>query len=389
MDSQNNDSQTVLVLGGGAGGLVSAGRLRKKLPASHRVVLVDRSERYVYDPSLLWLMTGSRTPENITRSRRRLERKGIEVVLGEIEHIDPAKHFVRVDGNEVEGDHIIISLGAELVPELVSGLAEAGHNFYTLEGAESLRDAVRNLRSGRLVVLTASSVYKCPAAPYEAALLLEADCRRRGVGGHVQIDVYAAEQGPMGVAGPEVSAGVKEMLRSQEIGYHPEHQVGAVDPEAGMIAFVDGTEVGFDLLAYVPPHRAPQVVHEAGLVGESGWVTVDPHTLETGFPGVYAIGDITSIPLAMGKPLPKAGVFAHGQAEVVVDNIVHSISGKGRPARFDGHGACFIETGDGRAGFGRGDFYAKPVPEVKLYRPGRHWHVGKVLFEKDWLFRRF
>lgn len=382
-------SQTVLVLGGGTGGLVAAGRLRSKLPQADRVVLVDRADRYVYDPSLLWLMTGDRRPDQITRSRRRLERKGIEVVLGEIDHVDPAKRFARVGGIELEAEHMIVALGATCSPGSVTGLAEAGHNIYALEGAESLRDSLRDFRSGRLIVLTATPLYKCPAAPYEAALLLEADCRRRNVRDDVQIDIYAAEPVPMGVAGPEVSDAVKEMVRSRDIGYHPQHQVSSVDAETGNISFTDGTEAGFDVLAYVPPHRAPQVVHEAGLVGETGWVTVDPHTLETGFPGVYAIGDVTSIPLAMGKPLPKAGVFAHGQAEVVVDNIVHAITGKGRPAKFDGHGACFIEAGDGRAGFGRGDFYAEPVPEVKLYQPGRHWHLGKVLFEKGWLFRRF
>ncbi|MEO8092198.1 MAG: FAD/NAD(P)-binding oxidoreductase [bacterium] len=384
-----SDRHSVLVLGGGVGGLVAAVELRKKLPRDHRVVLVDRRQHHLFDPSLLWLMTGGRTRERITRPLERLREKGVEVVTGEIERIDPDQRKVTVDGAELEGEHLIVALGAEYAPEMVSGLAEAGHNFYALAGAEGLRDALREFRGGRLVVLTAAPVYKCPAAPYEAAMLLEYDCRKRKVRDDVQIDLYAAEPGPMGVAGPTVSAGVREMVESKRIAYHPEHQVERVDPEAKRITFANGTDAGFDLLAYVPPHRASRVVRESGLTGESGWVPVDRHSLETSFPRVYAIGDVTSIPLELGKPLPKAGVFAHGEAKVVADNIAGAITGNGRPAKFDGHGECFVEAGDGKAGFGRGNFYAEPLPEVGLHKVGRRWHVAKVLFERKWLRKWF
>jgi sulfide:quinone oxidoreductase len=129
-------------------------------------------------------------------------------------------------------------------------------------------------------------------------------------------------------------------------------------------------------------------VKDAGLTGDSGWVPVDRHTMETKFPGVYAIGDVTGIPLAVGMPLPKAGVFAHREGEAVAQTIAAQITGKGEAGRFDGGGECFIEVGGGKAGFGRGNFYADPRPEVKLHQPTRYWHAGKILFEKDW-FRRW
>jgi sulfide:quinone oxidoreductase len=220
-------------------------------------------------------------------------------------------------------------------------------------------------------------------------MLLEADCRSRKVRDAVQIDLYAAESGPMGVAGPEVSAAVREMVESKKIGYHPEHEVVSVDPKAKRLSFANGSQASFDLLAYVPPHTAPKVVRDAGLVGESGWASVDRHTMETQFPNVFALGDVTSIPLKLGKPLPKAGVFAHREAEVVAANIARAITDKGKPASFDGHGECFIEAGNGRAGFGSGDFYAEPVPRVKLHEVGRRWHAAKVLFEKTWLTKWF
>jgi sulfide:quinone oxidoreductase len=350
---------------------------------------VEREANHLFAPSLLWLITGARRPEKIVRPLDRLRRKGIEVVRGEIERIDPTERSVTVSGKSLQGDHVVVSLGAELAPETVPGLADAGHDFYTLAGAERLRDALAAFRSGRLVVLTASPAYKCPAAPYEAAMLMEAHCRKRGLRDRIQIDLYAAEPGPLGVAGPDVSAGVRQMVEQKGIAYHPEQQIERVDPAARRLHFTNGADAEFDLLAYVPPHRCPAVVREAGLVGESGWVPADRHTLETKFPGVYAIGDVAGIPLKLGKPLPKAGVFAHRQAEVVAHNIARAVRGRGEPARFDGHGECFVETGGGKAGFGRGNFYAEPTPDVKLYPVGYRWHLGKLWFERRWLSKWF
>jgi sulfide:quinone oxidoreductase len=381
--------KTILVLGGGIGGLVAASRLRKGLTREHRVVLIERESDYVFAPSFLWLMTGLRRREKISRPLSKLRKQGIELLQGSIERIDPEARTVWVDGRELAGDYLVIALGAELAPETIPGLAEAGHNFYSLAGAEALRDARLGLRAGRVVVLVSSMPFKCPAAPYEAAMLLEHDFRKRNLREQIEVDLYSPEPGPMPIAGPEVSRQVRQMVESKGIGYHPEHTVTQVDASARRVQFANGTSAEFDLLAYVPPHRAPRIVAECGLTGESGWVPVSRETLETRFPGVYAIGDVTGIMLSMGKPLPKAGVFAHGEAEVVANNLVHAIAGKGKPVQFDGHGECFIETGDGKAGFGSGNFFAEPAPEIKLRSPSRAMHIGKVAFEKYWLFEWF
>lgn len=379
-------AKTVVILGGGVGGVVAARELRKKLPRRHRVVLVDRERQHLFAPSLLWLMVGLREAGAIQRPLDRLERKGIEVRHGEIEKIDAQARRVTVSGESLDGDYLVVSLGAELAPEIVPGLQEAGHNFYTLAGAEALRGGLMSLKKGRVVVLTAAPAYKCPAAPYEAALLIDAFFRARGVRDAIAIDVYAAEPGPMGVAGPEMSAAVKQLLQAKDIAYYPGHQVTSVDTAAKRLDFSNGAHADFDRLAYVPPHRAPRVVRESALAGETGWVSVDRHSLETRFPGVFAIGDVVSIPLKLGKPLPKAGVFAHGEAEVVAKNIASAIHGQPASARFDGHGKCFVEIGGGKAGFGGGDFYAEPKPVVQVHAPARRWHLAKVLFEKSWLY---
>lgn len=382
-------SRTALVLGAGIGGIVAAETLRKLLPASDRVIAVDRAGQHFFPPSLLWLIVGERTPQAFSRPLDRLLRRGIEFCQGSVTRIDPAQREVEIDGQSLRADALVIALGAEYAPETIPGLAEAGLCIYTMEGATAIRDALTEFAGGRIVILTAAPQYKCPAAPYETALLVEDYLRKRGVRDKASIELFAAEPRPMFVAGPELGAAVRGMVEARGVAYHPEHQVKEVDAANHRISFANGATAKFDLLLYVPPHRAPAVAREAGLTNESGWVPVDRHTLQTQFENVFAIGDITTIPLKMGRPLPKAGVFADGQAEVVAHNIAHGWTGKGAPRQFSGEGMCFIETGGGRAGIGKGNFYAEPTPQVEMRGPNRFWHVGKVLYERHWLFRRF
>ena len=389
MKAAGDTSKTVLVLGGGVGGIVAANRLRRLLPSQHHVVLIDREREHVFQPSLLWLAIGDRSVNEIQRPLARLNRAGIEVITGEVDAIDPSVLSIRVNGRTKRADALIVSLGAELAPDAIPGLGAASHNLYTVEGATRIRDAISKLSGGRVAIMTASPLYKCPAAPYEAAMLIESALRKRHVRSAVTMDLYSAEPGPMGVAGPAVSLAVRQLVESKGINYHPGHQVTSVDPASRRIAFANGTSSEFDLLIFVPPHSAPAVVKEAGMVNDTGWIPVSRDTFETSFTGVYAIGDVTTVPLAMGKPLPKAGVFAHGQAEVVAANVARSWTGRGEAKRFVGEGQCFLETGDGRAGLGYGNFYAEPLPQVKLRAPSRWLHWSKILFERRWLMQWF
>lgn len=381
--------KTVVVLGGGVGGLVTASELRKRLASEHRVVLIDQDGRHIFWPSLLWLQVGLRDPERVVRDLGTLSKKGIDVIKQPVTAIDPVRKVVSVNGNAIEADYLVVSLGAQLAPEQIPGLAEAGHNLYSLQGATAIRDQRKALTAGTLVVLVARTPFKCPAAPYEAAMLLEHDLRKRKARAAVSVALYTPEPGPMMVMGPDASADVRSLVEQRGIAYYPQHQVQQVDGDSKTLNFANGVQAHFDFLVYVPPHVAPAVVREAGLLGESGWVPVDRHTMKTRFPGVFAIGDVTGIPLSLGLPLPKAGVFAHREGEAVAQTIAADINGRGSEGHFDGHGECFIEVGEGKAGFGRGNFYAEPRPAIKLYNPGRHWHAGKVLFEKDWLRRWF
>ena len=381
--------KTILILGGGIGGQVAANHLRRLLGREHRIVLVERERTYVFSPSLLWMIVGTREPAQISRDLGRLARKGIEVIEAEVTAIDPAARRVRTSAGEFSCDYLIVALGAKLAHDLVPGWKPSAINFYCLKGAELTRSALASFQGGRLCLVVAATPYKCPAAPYEAAMLIADFFARRGMRNKVDLHVYTPEPLPMPVAGPAVGNAVRGMLEQRGIAFHPNLKLECVDGETRTLRFGGGERAAFDLLLGVPPHQAPSVLRDSGLLGESGWIPVDARTLKTRYDRVYAVGDVTTVMLPVGKPLPKAGVFAHHEAETVAQNIAAELQGSKPDHTFDGRGYCFLEIGSGRAGFAGGEFYATPEPRITMRRPGYHWHWGKILFERWWLSHWF
>ena len=380
-----SEAATIVVLGGGAGGLVAANNLRRRLPKKHRIVVIDRSSDHLFSSSLLWVMVGNRREEQIRRPLRRLANKGIEFHHAEVEEIDLDLRLVRAGLERFNFDYLIISLGAQLAPETVPGFDEMAFNLYEPGGCGRAYEALETFGGGTVGVFMPSMPFKCPAAPYEAAMLVEAFVRKKGLRNRTEIHLFTPEHQPMPMAGPEMGDALAEMLCVRGIHLHLLYTFEELRPETREIVSSDGRAEQVDILLGVPPHQAPEVVRSSGLLGVSGWIHVDPETLRAENDRVWAIGDITSIRLPNGKMLPKAGVFAHYEANVVVDQIVSEIRGRKSDAAFDGKGSCWVELGDGKAAFASGRFYADPDPEVRMFRPGRFWHWGKVAFEKWWL----
>jgi len=378
-----------VVVGGGIGGLVAARELRRRLDRTHRVVLVDKTGQHAFQPAFLWVMMGWRRPEQIQRDLRRLSRRGIDVLAAEVLALDTATRRIETSSGSLAYDRLVLAPGAELAPEALDGFPSEARNLYTLEGSMRLREDLRDFVRGRVVILISSTPFKCPAAPYEAAFLLDYHFRRTGVRGSVSIDIVTPEPQPMPVAGPDIGRALVKMLAERGIGFHPQSRAVRIDGRTREIVLASGSTVPYDLLVGVPPHRAPAFVRDAGLADAGGWVPVDPRTLKTSKEHVYAIGDLAGIKLPNGMSLPKAGVFAHGQAKAVAEAISAELTFRGARDGFAGKGYCWIETGFGKAAFGSGDFYATPAPRVKLRSPGRALRWGKVLFEKRWFWRWF
>jgi sulfide:quinone oxidoreductase len=383
--------QTVVILGGGVGGIVVANELARHLPVGHRIVMVEKAARHAFAPSFLWVMTGGRRAAQVTRDLRVLVRPRVEVVQAEARSIDWEGRRVETTAGPLAYDFLVVALGAELAPEAIPGLGEAAHTFYTLEGAERLRIALDSFHGGTVAVVVSALPYKCPGAPHEGAMLLGDYFRRRGLRAKVDLHLFTPESQAMPVAGPELGTAVHGMLQGRGIGFHPSHKLTAVDAARGELAFDGKPAVGYDLLVAIPPHRSPRLVREAGLANEAGWVPVDRRTLRTSRDRVYAIGDVTAIPIPgrwkadVPLMLPKAGVFAHEHARVTARRIAAEIQGLPAEDAFCGDGYCMLEAGEDLAGFAFGNFFAEPSPDVRLRRIGRPWHLGKVLFERWWL----
>jgi len=378
-----------VILGGGVGGLVVANLLRDKLRNQADLTLIDRKKAFEFPPSYPWVMLGQRRPEQVKRPLSSLKRKGIRVIAGEVLKIGLDDHQVAVGNSTFTYDYLIIALGVDYAGAGLPGLADFSHHLYDLESAVKLRDALLKFEGGVIAVGISKLPFKCPAAPYETALVLDYQLRKRGLGTKFRITFFTPEGMPLPSAGPDIGNRALEFLASR--GIESRFKTSLMQVKPGEATFADGSGMPFDLLIAVPPHTCPVVVTEAGLTDQTGWVPVDPLTMRTRHPSVYAIGDVASVPTPSGfvPYLPKAGVFAHGQAEIVANNIAVEVKGRGDAKAWDGAGSCFLMTGGAQAAFVKGNWFSTPRPTVTFTPPSRTSYMQKVLFEKYWLSHWF
>ena len=380
------DDKNIVILGGGSGGLATAGRLKELLGGKVNITIIDKESTFVMGFSLLRVMTGEKTEQEVGVPKEKISQKGINFVHSEVNEIDTTKKNVVTTGKgEFAYDYLIVALGAELAPEKVSGFEFALH-MYTLEHAKKLRDALSSFKGGSLRLIISSTPFKCPAAPYEAAMLIDDYLRREGLREKSDIQVFTPEPLPMPVAGPDVGNAVVSMLSEKGIGFHNNIKVSSIDGSSKKVIFENGLREMYDLLIAVPPHTSPKVVRESGLADASGWVPVEPQKMQTKYDKVYAIGDVASVKLQSGMMLPKAATFAFGQAEIVAGNIASSILGT-ETRSWDGFGECFIETGSAKAAYGSGSFYSSPKPMINMQMPSEELRKRKDTWGDYWTRR--
>lgn len=367
----------ILILGAGFGGIATALGLRDRLGDEAEVVLLDRRGTFAMGLRKNWGIAGIESLQVGERRLGALRDRGIDVRRGEIESVDPGARTATVDGQVLEGDVLVVALGAERDAAAVQGLAEHGLDVYDREANAANAAAVEAFAGGRVVVGVFGAPYPCPPAPYELALMLTERLDERGLAFGMFVFTSLPKSLPiLGDAGCAAFDG-----RLAAAGITLRTSTTAQEVRAGEVLIEDG-RIPFDLLLAVPPHRAPRVVREAGLTGPSGWIPVEARTLRTRFERVYAVGDVTAVPLTNGQALPKAGVFAQAEGQVVAARIADELAGREPTEEFAGEGLCFLETGRGRASAVQGRFLADP-PQVELTEPSEAGFQAKRAFEAD------
>lgn len=329
----------MLVLGAGFGGLELTARLSAEFGADLEIVLIDQNDSFVFGFSKLDVMFG-RTESSWVRHRySEIDKPGVQFVQATVQSIDPTARRVQTDAGPFQGDVLVVGLGADLDIAATPGLAEAGHEFYTVEGGFAARDVLADFEGGDVIIGVLSTPYKCPPAPSETALLLHDQLVDRGLRDRSTISLVVDFSRPIPPS-HEASAVLLAAFEERGIAWHPRREVCALDPERRVAILRDGGRLPFDLFLGVPVHRAPAVVVESGMTS-NGWIPVDPLTLETSHPDVYAIGDVAAV------GTPRAGTFAEGHAAVVAERLGALIRRATPSAEYQGRGVCYLEMGRG------------------------------------------
>jgi sulfide:quinone oxidoreductase len=382
----------IVILGAGTGGTMTANRLRRRIDADEAEIhVVDRDDRHVYQPGLLFVPFGLAQIDEVVRPRRRQLRNGIVFHEAEVEAVSLDRNEVALEGGAVlPYDVLVVASGVRLQPEETEGMTAAGWNervftFYSPEGAAALQESLARFDGGRLVVNLVDMPIKCPVAPLEFAFLADWYLRELGVRGRTEL-VYAT---PLDAAftKPVASERLSGLLAEKEIELVTEFNAGEVDGTGGTLTSYDDREVDFDLLVTVPLHGGAEFVERSPGLGDAlGFVPTDKRTLQAAAaPNVFALGDATDLPTS------KAGSVTHFEAEVLADNVARFLAGEELAARYDGHANCFIETGFGKALLIDFNYETEPLPGhyptalgLPLLRESRLNHLGKLAFQ--WVY---
>ena len=362
----------VLVLGAGFGGLEIATILSERLGGRVAVTVIDKSDAFVFGYSKLDVMFGHTTADAVQLSYKDIVKPGVTLLRETVSSIDPKSKRAVTSAGTHEADVLVVALGADYDVSATPGVVLGENEFYSVEGAIRMRDVLTTFRRGSAVIGVCGAPYKCPPAPSECALMLHDYLVERGARADCTITMVNPLPSPVPPS-PETSKALIAEFAARAIEYIPSHRVARVDSSRKVVVLDDGRELPCDLFLGVPKNRAPQVVADAGLT-EGDWVVVDPATLETRFPDVYAIGDLAN------TGAPKAGVFAEATAKTVGANLVAKIESRDATAKYSGAGSCYIEFGGGRVARVDVDFFSGPRPTGSYHAPSQELRADKQQF---------
>jgi len=351
----------LVVLGAGFGGLELTTIVSEAFGDAADVTLIDKNDAFVFGFSKLDVLFGRATPDAVRLAYRDIAKPGVRFLQQTVTAIDPEARRVSTDHGVYEADLLVVALGADYDLDATPGLADGDNEFYSVAGAERMRELLPRFTKGRAIIGVCGAPFKCPPAPSEAALLLHDYLTVRGVRDACEISIVIPFGSPVPPS-PDTSRALVAAFAERDITFVPGRRVSALDTARRVAVLDDGSEMPYDLFLGVPKHRAPDVVLASGMA-EDGYVPVKSGTLETRFPGVYALGDVATV------GVPKAGVFAEGQARIVAASLIARLRGSESAATYDGRGSCFVEFGAGRVGRVHVDFLSGPKPTGAFEEP--------------------
>jgi len=383
-------AKKIVVLGAGTGGTIISNNLRRHLPADWDITVIDRDDRHIYQPGMIFVPFGIQKVETLTKSRKKYILPGVNFVIDEIVRIEPDKKQVRTINNTFSYDFLVISTGCRIAPEENDGLLDAwGKNaftFYTLEDSELLRQKMKAFEGGRIVLNIAELPFKCPVAPIEFVFMSDWFFKSRGIRHKVEIELVTPLAGAF--TKPKASAVFTQVAKEKNITITAGFELSEVNGKEKYIESIKGDRVKYDLLVSIPTTLGSQVISDSGIDDGIGYVPTHHNTLKAlKHDGIYVIGDATNVPTS------KAGSVAHYEADVVVFNIMAEILGAKPEEIFDGHSTCFIVYSKGTSSVIDFNYKIEPLPGkfpmpklgpfTLLKETKMNWY-GKTGFE--WLY---
>ena len=364
----------VLILGAGFGGMELATRLSETIPDLVRVTLLDRNDSFFFGYSKLDVMLGKQSADDVRMNYRDIAKDGVEFRQETVTAVDPTARRVTTDAGSYDADFLAVAMGADYDMAATPGFEAGGSEYYTMAGAERLRDELADFDGGRVLVSVLGQPFKCPPAPFEGAFLLHDHFTERGIRDSVEMTSTFPMQRPVPVTG-EVSEMFRDGLAERGIEEMAQTLVTGIDPATRTAQLASGDTLPYDLFVGIPVHRAPDPLPASGLAVD-GWVPVDQANLRTSFPQVYALGDVCTGP----RTVAKAGIFAEAAALVVADDIAATISDGEVPSPYEGSGICYAEFGEGLVSKVEVNFLGGEAPVAERNDPSREYAAEKAEF---------
>jgi sulfide:quinone oxidoreductase len=362
----------VVILGAGFAGLELAARLSESVAAEVRVTLIDQNDSFSFGYSKLDVLFGRKATADVLLHYGEISKEDVAFRRERVTSIEPERRRVTTNEQTYDADVLVVALGADYDCAATPGFEEDGFEYYSLAGAERMRDALPEFESGTILIGILGHPFKCPPAPFEGALLLHDYLVRRGIREAAEIRVIGPMSAPVPIT-KELSQSILDALGERGIEYVPNRRITSLDPGRKNALLEGGDRVPYDLFVGIPVHRVPEVVEASGLAVD-GWVPVDRTNLATRFAEVYAVGDVA------GAPTAKAGVFAESAAAVVADDIAARLRGDVLPRPWEGAGSCYIEFGGGAVGKVEANFLGGPKPTARLVGPSPELAAEKEAF---------